>query len=352
MRRIPAIICALALLVTLASCGAPEAPVETAVPTPAETAVPTSVPTPAPTPEPTPDRTPVLSSGAEKTSALSAPFLQDEEGYIYTGLCSGTGYLNYLNDILPGSKDYYISSFRFSDDGVYAACKDGYFSLEPSVLRLYPNGGSPIVIAGDLSADGKFVLAGNCVLYRRYTDDSLVRIDLNTGRSETSSESIGSFLAAADGFFYYSKADGVYRNDSTLTAEMKLFDTNISYLCVDETGMCDLTQEGSESILEFRALDGTLLARAQLPEPADNIYYHEGRVYVPQPGLWNIQVFDMATWEVLEPIVLTKRTYGYVVVQYVSGSAIYYETAENGEPFIYRTPLGGGEAEIVGYLIL
>ena len=351
MKRPLAILCALALLMTLAACGA-GAPEAAATPEPTETAAPTPSPTPEPTPEPTPDRAPVLSPGAETESVLSAPFQTDAEGYLFTGTASGSG-LNYLNPFLNGAEEY-ISSFLYADDGVYAAGKDGFYSMEPSSLRFYPGEGDAVLLTDDLSADGRFVLAGPYLFYRSYFDSDLIRIDLADNSSEIAAEGIGGLLAASEGFIYYSRADGVYRNDSTMTAEVKLFDTNVSCLCADPAGLCDLTytDDGSTAVLEFREPDGALTARAALPELADNMYCRAGRVYVPQAGMGNIEVFDIAAHELLDPIVLTQRMYGYVIVQYVSDEAIYYETVIDGYFPVCRTPLAGGEAEIVGYIIL
>ena len=351
MKRFFAAIFAIALLLTLTACsGGDQAPEPAQTVPPAETSVPT--PTPEPTPEPTPDRSPTLSEGAEKESVLSAPFGEDKEGYLFTGTASGSG-LNHLNEFLNGAEEY-ISSFLFTDDGTFTAGKDGYYSLEASKLRFYPKQGETVILTDDLSADGRFVLMGRYLFFRSYLDSDLVRYDLSTGETEIASPGITGILAASDGFIYYGKADGTYRNDSTMNAEVRLFDTPVSYLCVDKEGMCGLTyeSEGSVAVLEFRGPDGTLGARAALPELADNMYVKNGRLYVPQAGMGDILVFDIAAQTVLDPIVLTQRQYAYVVVQYVSEEAIYYETVTDGYFPICRTPLTGGQAETVGHVII
>lgn len=351
MKRILAILCALALFMALAACGGSgQAPEAAQTVPPADTPAPTA--TPEPTPEPTPDRSPTLSPGAEKESVLSAPFGEDAEGYLFTGTASGSG-INYLNEFLPGAEEY-ISSFLFTDDGTFTAGKDGYYSLEASKLRFYPKQGETELLTDDLAADGRFVLAGDYVFFRSYLDSDLVRLELATGKTEIASTGITGILAASDGFIYYGKADGTYRNDSTMAAEVRLFDTPVSYLCVDGAGLCGLTyeEEGSVAVLEFRELDGTPGARAALPELTDNMYAKNGRLYVPQAGMGDILVFDIAERSVLDPIVLTQRQYAYVVVQYVSDEAVYYETVTDGYFPICRTPLAGGQAETVGHIII
>ena len=405
MRRILALFFALALLAGLAGCGAsnPAAmagPTASAAPTP--TAVPTAKPTP--TPAPTPSRDPVLSPGAEESSVLSGPFQQDAEGYVWTGIASGR-HLNFINDTLPDEAGY-VSSFLYADGGVYTAEKEGFYSMEASVLRFYPverpedpetadedageeaeeeteevtedaavsgegtgeapAGSSParvglwdpwpeepVVLTEDLSADGRFVLCGPYIFYRSYLEGALQRLDLITGEVITAAPETTGLLAAQGGFVYYGKGGAVYRLDSTLTEEVWLFDGSPNCLVADEAGLCALVyeDEGTTAVLEFRSPDGSLEARAELPELTDNLFYRDGLVYVPQPGMADIEIFDLATWEVREPIVITRRGYGYVVLQFVSDWAVYYETMLDGSLTICRVPLEGGDAETAGYIL-
>ena len=362
MKRIVCIFCALALLLALAACGAKIAE-EPAVSEDLTTPEPTAEPAEEPTEEPTEELTQepdgsdeaavpaVLSPGAAEESALSMPF-QEKDGALCTGAATGDGIVS-IADILPVGESY-VSSLLFCDTGTLAVVKEYGFSLDPSQLILYPaDGGEPEVLADGLVPSSRIALAGDALFYLGWDDGALYRYDMTTGAAEAVSDGVTYLFAASGGFLYYEKDGVLYRNDSTGTAEAKLFATaGIGSIAADGNDLCLLlgSTDGG-GILEFRKADGSLAARAELAEPADNILCRDGKLYVPQLSAGQVLVYDLATAEALDPIALD--TLGAsCLLHAVTDDALYYETALDTGFALCRVPLAGGPAEVVGSIIL
>lgn len=348
MRRLFPIFCALALLFLCACSGQAGAPTLSDPAVPETTASDTSVPEATPEPSSEPDTAPILSPGAAKDSVLSAPFQTAEDGVVVTGVADGEE-LSAFSALWPEA-DGYISTLLLDGDSAYAAVKTSFYSLEPSRLYRFPADGEPELITDDLSADGRFCLAGDALIYRGYLQDGLWRYDLTDGSAELVLPESVSLLAAADGFLYYADDAGVYRNDSTLTAEVRLFDGGVSSLFVCGDALCGLVLSGgSLPALEIREPDGTLRARIETPEPADNLYADGGRIYIPQPESAQILVYDL-DGQALDPIPLTVFDV-FCVLWYADEGALYYETFGETGFILCRLPLDGGETAIVGTVI-
>jgi len=353
MKRILPLFYALALLLTLGACGAKPAPEPSealAAPTAAAEV----------TPEPAPDdageaEAPVpaiLSPGAAEDSALSRPF-QAKDGELWTGAATGEGF-TYIGDVLPVGEGY-VSNLLFCDAGTLAVVKEYFFSVDPSALILYPaDGGEPETLAESLVPSSRIVLAGDELFYLTWEDGGLQRLNMTTGETEPVSDGVNSLLAASGGFLYYEKDGALYRNDSTGAAEARLFAAaGIAAVAAEGDGLCLLlgTADGTAGILEFRKADGTLSARVDLAEPADNILSRDGKIYVPQLSAGVIRVFAMDGAQELDPIALDALGVG-CIVHAVTDDALYYETALETGFVLCRIPLAGGPAEVIGQIIM
>ncbi len=354
MKRFSIVLLCISALLILSACGgsAPEVsrPVETSVPE-AEAVPPQEE---APAPETAAAVSPaVLSPGAAESSTLSAAFQTDDTGTVYTGAAVGEGFTA-LNDLLPEGTGY-VSRFLLADGYIYAAVKDAYFSLEPSSLlrfSLGENAGEGELLTDDLAADGRFVLAGDALFFRSYADGGLIRLDLTDGTLEPGIPDCAGLLAAADGFMYYAKADGVYRNDSTLAAEAKLFDAIPGELAAVSGRLYCLRSSGEAAALECRSVDdGSLLFSADLDGPADNFLVSGERVYVPQPENGAVRIFDRLTGEKTGDLPLSLCG-SYCVLHCAAEDALYYETFLDELFPLCRVSLSGGDAEIVGEIIM
>ena len=359
MKRILCILCALALLLAPAACGArpaeePAVSEDLTVPEPAQD--PPEEPTQEPTQEPDgsgEEAVPaVLSPGAAEASALSMPF-QEKDGELYTGAAAGDGFV-FIGDVLPIGESY-VSSLLFCGAGTLAVVKEYSFSIDPSQLVLYPaDGGEPQVLADNLVPSSRIVLAGDALFYLNWDDGAMYRYDMSTGGAEAVSDGVTHLFAAAGGFLYYDKDGVLYRNDSTGTAEAKLFATaGIGSIAADGGDLCLLlgSADGAAGSLEFRRADGSLAAREALAEYADNILCRNGRLYVPQLSAGQVLVFDLETAEALDPIALDTAG-GSCLLHAVTDDALYYETILDAGLILCRVPLSGGPAEVVGSIIM
>ena len=353
MKRIICIFCAVALLLALAACGAKPAD---------EPAVSEDLTTPEPAAEPAGEPAPeaggqdeavvpaVLSPGAAEESALSMPF-QEKDGELYTGAASGNGFV-FLGDILPVGERY-VSSLLFCGAGTLAVVKEYGLSLDPSQLVLYPaDGGEPQVLADGLVPSSRIALAGDALFYLDWDENALVRYDMTAGKAEAVSDGVTYLFAASGGFLYYEKDGVLYRNDSTGAAEAKLFATaGIGSIAADGNDLCLLLGSADGGVLEFRKADGSLAARVELAEYADNILCRNGKLYVPQLSAAQVLVFDLATAEALDPIALDTVSAGCLLHE-VTDDALYYQTVLGSSFVLCRVPLTGGPAEVVGSIIL
>ena len=357
MKRIFLLFCALALILSLAACAKAEAPAaEAASPTPAPTEAPS--PTPAPTDTPQPEETPLppptLSPGAAESSRLSASFDAAEDGGLLSAIAKGET-VAYLPELLPEElSSGYIAGFLRDGGTLYVAVKDGYRSLEPTRLYRIPEGGEAELLSDSVSPAARFCLAGDSLFFLSYEDENLWRYDLVTGESAAALPDRASLLAAADGYIYYTKADGLYRNDSTMAAEVKIGGTGVLSLAAEGETLCVLaaSEDGSSAAVGWLDRNGVVSAMTPLPEPTDTLLYRDGLAYVPLRGEGCVLVLSPDGTEA-ERLPLTV-TGPYYVLWYADGDALYYETllADEEEPSVplVRLPLDGGESTVVARL--
>ena len=357
MKRIICIFCILALLLALGACAAKPAD-EPAVSEETTTPEPTEEPTQEPTQEASPEAggseeagvPAVLSPGAAEESALSTPF-READGELFTGAATGDGFV-FLGDILPVGESY-VSSLLFCGAGTLAVVKEYYFSVDPSQLVLYPaDGGEPELLADGLVPSSRVALAGDALFYLDMDGGALVRYDMTTGQAEPVSDGVTNLLAASGGFLYYVRDGVLCRNDSTGTAEAELFSTDgVVSVAADGNDLCLLLGRADGSgVLEFRKADGSLAARAELAEAADNILCRDGRLYVPQLSAGQVLVYGLADAQELGQIAV--EVGANCLLHEVTEDALYYETALETGFVLYRVPLDGGAAEPVGSIIL
>lgn len=339
MKRIIAAFCAVILL-CLGACARRAEPSAEFVPT--ETARPAAEPTTAP------DEPPVLSPGAATESQRSGLMQPTEDGTLYASIARAEG-ISCLYDLIPEDMGS-IAGFIVADDGIYVAVSEFYYSMDPASLWFLPGDGSEArLLSDDVASNGIFCLAGDCVFCYQY-GGGLMRIDLTDGSEEVVLPD-GTYLLSSDGgFFYYQKEDGVYRNDSTMTAEAKVFDNvSVNRLFFDDNGLYDLTftDQGTVAVVELRGVAGTLRSSVTLDEATDNIWLHDGRIYAPQPGAGEFLVLDAATGEALEHLPLTEAG-SYCLIHCVTDDALYYETYLDEVTSLYRVALDGSGTEEVG----
>ena len=329
MKRIlPAL--AAAFLLFLCACGRQPQPtaVSEAFHTPAGAAESSSAPTEV-----------TLSPGASEQVRRAECFGRGPDGALYTGLSRADG-LVCLYDVLPEDIGY-ISRFLMTDEGIYAAVKSEYFTLDPAELWFWPaDGGEAQLLAEDVSSDGAFVMTEDELFYTDAETGSLRRAGAadETGLSESVR-----LLDADAGFIYYAKDDGVYRNDSTLGAEAKLFEPALLTVRAGGGRLYDLSFRDGAAALELREKDGSLSASVPLAEGTDNYAYADGRLYVPQPAQDTILILDAATGGELGALPLLDGG-TYCLLQYAGEDAVYYETVLDGEVVLCRTGPDGAES--------
>lgn len=317
MKKYIPLLLAVLLLVGLCACGtgSPQMPETTAQ------AVPEATEAPAPTPYVEP----------ETFSVMASSFQADENGVLWTTLAPMEG-ANYLYDLLP--KDIgYVYSFLIAGDSIYASVKEYSRSMDPASLYVFAaETGEGTLLAQNLSPACIFCLVGDDVfLYRG--DSGLWSLNISTGENQPILPEGTELLAARDGHFYYTGTDGaLYRNNSTLGAEEKLLDTCPSYwLCPGTDAMFDLAygEEGTKPILEYRSFDGVLLFSVNLREDPGGLYSSGEQVYVPQPGVGEILVYDIASGEQTGSISLPQST-AQCLVLYADSEALWCQTMTDG----------------------
>ncbi len=351
MKRILCLMTAAALLLGMAACGRTEAPQPTpeavaeVAPTPEVTPVP--IPEPTAEPEVLPGTEPVLSPGAAEDSCLSALFVTGGDGAVYTGIARAEDITD-LHDLLPEDIGY-IAGIIPTDGGFCVSSKEYFYSLDPSALYYCPAEGEPSVLSAELSPSGVFCLAGDTVFFEGYGDGSLWSVPLTGGEPAAVYPDGVQLLAAADGFIYYARNDGVYRNDSTMTAEVKIISSNAGYLTAGPEGLCDLTYSdgGQTALLELRDLDGRLRGRYTLEELTDSVACFDGKVYVPQLAAESILVFPMDGAG--EPVRIgLPQAEAYCQIRHVTENTVYYATVIDDQPRLCRVGTDGSDPQAIG----
>lgn len=337
MKKNLAALLALALLFCLTACGAGQAaPAETSAPVAEETLVPTA--------EPEIDKTPVLSPGAATDASLSGQFQLGADGTVYTTLVRADG-VTYLPDLLPADVGY-IAGFLRADGGFYVAVKDGALSFDPAALYYYPDEGEGHLITDDFHPGAVFCLSGGALFFKTYEDPGLWRLAGPDAAPEKVLDGDVWLVGADSGFLYYTRDGGVCRNDSTMSAEVRLFDDEgVIRLYAGENGLCDLCYTADGVALEFRAPDSALRTRQEFSAGSDSLLCRGGRVYLAEER--SILVFSLEDGAALDPIALPEAQ-SYVSLHCAADDALYYE-AFDGEVFrLYRLPLDGGEPVDLG----
>lgn len=341
-KRFVTALCAFAVFCLFSACGETESPVSTETEVISETTPPETVSTPAA--EPTPDKTPVLSDGAASDASLSGLFQIGADGTVYSALAEADG-LTYLPDLLPEDVSY-IAGFLRLDTGFYVSVKAGMLSLDPASIYYYPDEGEPHCISSDVHPGSLFCLSGGALFYRAYDDGSLWRLSAPDAEPEKVVDGDVWLVGADSGFIYYTRGGSVCRNDSTMSAEVPLFDDGgIIRLYAGDDGLCDLTYTADGAALEFRAPDSTLRSTRTLSASSDSILALNGVVYVPDGS--SILAFSLSDGTEQSPIELPD-TQSSVLLHSVSADALYYR-AFNGESFrLYRIVPDGSAPEDLG----
>lgn len=342
MKRIYSLIFAVTMLLSLCACKS--RPVTEESPTAASATAAPSLANEA-------DTAPILSPGAADNSHLSALFQSGGDGTTYTSLVRGQG-ITCLYDILPEDIGC-VAGFFMTEEGIYAAIKDSYFSLEPAALYFFPADGTEgRLLAENVFPAGLFCMAGEALFYENYDDESLWRLDISSGETRCVLEQAVKLLGAGGGFIYYTKDGGVYCNDSTMSAETRLFDdSGVSCFFIMEEGLCLLTyDETGGSIVEMRLPDGTLHTQVKLDEYTDGILCREGRIYVPQTEAGTVLVLDFDGNE-LNPIPLTEIGF-YCQFYFAGPEGLYYETTVDETSRIYCIDLETMETRTIGEMII
>ena len=225
-------------------------------------------------------------------------------------------------------------------------------SLEPAAIWRFPAEGGAELLAADVSSAARFCLAGDSLFYPGYEDGRLMRCDLSTGEISAALPDRAFPIAAADGFIYYTKADGLYRNDSTMTAEQRIGPAGALSLAAEGDTLCILaaSEDGSSAAVGWTDRNGNVLATCPLPETADTLLYVGGTAYVPQREAGCVLALAPDGTETARlPLPVLGA---YVILWYADGEALYYETLleEDLTVPIVRLPLDGSEGEIVAYV--
>lgn len=335
MRRRTGLVLAAVLLLGLCACG--RAVVEESAPFTAPTAAAQTEAV----------REPALSPGAAEAAYRASRFQMGPDGTLYTSLTRAEG-LVCLYDVLPADIGY-IARFRITEDGIYAALRSEYFSLEPSALYLFPeDGGEARLLVEELSAAGDFMMTDDAIFYLDYDNETLQRLDLASGESEPVMPDVVRLLDSDGGFIYYAKSDGVYRNDSTMGAETLLFSPAESYVFAQDGRIADLAYREDGAHIELRGMSGALLTDIRLDELTDNFLCAGGIAYVPQPSAREVRMLDLQTGETRGRIPLPSLS-SYCTLLYAAGETVYYQTYTDAET-LFRADRNG--ETLLGSLLL
>lgn len=332
----------LAVLMLLALCACGDTPAaETTDPTPDSAPQTTALPSPTPYVEP------------ETFSVMAGSVQADTEGTVWTSLAAMDG-TSYLYDLLPEDVGY-VYSFLITGDDIYAAVKEYNRSMDPASLWVFDKEtGEGTLLADDLSPACSFCLVGDDIfLYRG--SHGFWSLNASTGDKQQVLPEDADLIAARDGHFYYTLADGgLYRNNSTFTAQEKLLDDCPSYwLCPGTDAMFDLAygEEGTKPILEYRTFDGVLQFSVNLLETPGGLWSDGDQVYVPQPGAGEILVYAMASGEQTGSILLPQEMTQCLVL-HADSEALYCHTMADGLFQILRISTDGSGYEILADDIL
>lgn len=322
------------LILFLCACGqqpatepeAAESPAPTEEPAPTATAAPTA---PAPT----------LSPGAAELALRGECFGRGPDGELYTSLSRSDG-LVCLYDVVPEDAGFVVR-FVMTDAGIYAATKSEYFTLDPATLWFFPADGSEAwFLAKDVSPDGRFLLTSDALFYTEAETGYLRRVGLTgTGAIYDPVR----LLDTDGGFIYYAKDDGVYRNDSTLGAEERLFEPASLSVRAGGGRLYSLSHADGAAAVELREKDGSLAVSVPLDAETDNIAYDDGRLYVPQSALDEILILDAETGDESGSLPLLDGG-TYCLILYVDKDTVWYETVLDGEIVLCRTSEDGAES--------
>lgn len=294
---------------------------------------------------------PALAPGAAEDSRLSGSFQTADDGTVYTSAVRGEG-VACLYDLLPEGIGC-AAGFFMTEDGVYAAVKDSYYTLEPAALYFFPSGGGEArLLAESVSPAGLFCLAGDGLFYESYGEENLWRLDVATGESRCVLAESVNLLGADGGFIYYARDGGIYRNDSTMTSETLLFaDGGVGRLWAGSDGLCLLTYDGTgASVVEIRGLDGSLRAQARLDEYTDSILVRDGIIYAPQTEAKTVLMLDYDGNE-LGSVPLTEAG-SYCLFYFAGAEGLYYETTVDEAAGIYCLDPETGETRRVGDMLI
>lgn len=340
MKKYIAFFLAALMLLVLCACGdKPTAdPPEAAPETVPET---TAAPSPTPYVEP------------ETFSVMAGSVQADGKGTIWTALTPMEG-TAYLYDLLPEDIGY-VYSFLIAGDSIYAAVKEYSRSMDPASLYIFDTEtGESALLAENLSPSCSFCLVGDDIfLYRGVS--GFWSLNISTGESRQVLPEDTDLIAAQDGLFYYTLADGaLYRNNSTFADEEKLLDVCPSYwLCPGADAMFTLAyeEEGTVPVLEYRDFSGALQFSVYLPDDPGSIGSDGTYVYVPQPGQGEILVYDIASGEQTGSILLPLGT-AQCLVLYADGESVYCQTMTDGIFQILRISADGSGHQVLADDIL
>ena len=352
MKRFLIISILVAMLLCLCACagGGKEEPVsvsepvETSVPEePEETPVPEEPAAEEPSDEPTPRPEAVLSPGAAEDSQLSSQFAPAEDGTLYSSLVRGDGFTS-IYDLLPDDVKY-VAGFIMTDDGIYASVKETSFFMDPAVLCFFPADGSERkIITEELSPSGRFCMAGGELFFESLSEKGFLwHYDAESGDSVCVVPDALSLLSAKDGFIYYAKVDGIYRNDSTMDAEDLLFLGGVNALSATNGILCDLTfDQNRQALIEFRKENGDPLLRRPLDTVTDHfIAGDDNCLYVPQDQ----SLLVLSTDNGSDVRTIELPAYGsYCTLRYAGQNTIIYETLVDGNISIFRVSTDGTDS--------
>lgn len=341
MKRYIALFLAALMLLTLCACKKSSSSVQE--PVSQHTQEPAATATPSPTPYVEP----------ETFSVMAGTIQTDEDGMVWTTLAPMEG-TTYLYDLLPEDIGY-VYSFLIAGDNIYASVKEYNRSMDPASLYVFHREtGESALLADNASPACAFCLVGNDVFLYRGTS-GFWSLNASTGENQQVLSDDADLLAARDGWFYYAKSDGaLYRNNSTMGAEERLLDSCPSYwLCPGTDAMFTLAYEenGTKPVLEYRDFSGTLRSSASLPEDPGSIGSDGAYVYVPQPGLGELLVYDLADGQQTDSIPLPADI-AQCMILHADENFLYCQALVNGLFQILRINIETSEASVLAEDIL
>ena len=284
---------------------------------------------------------PVLSPGASSFSQRADRFGTAPDGTLITSLIRTDG-ISCVYDLLPEDIGY-VASFIAAEDGIYAAVKEQYFTLDPAALWFFPYEGEPQLLADGISSDGTFVMTEDVIFYVDAEDGTL----RTWPGSDTASAPEGELrlLDADAGFIYYEKEDGVWRNDSTLGAEAFLFSPASGCVRTEDGLLYDLIwKAGADGAsIEKRDTAGKLLDTVVSGAAADHFLVSGGKLYIPAGTSVEIRSCDDGS--LLSTVPLPESA-GYCLLLCAADDAFYFESMIDGEFVLCRA--ADGTAEVLG----